>query len=200
MQHIVHKHPFRVGVVSSLAMHIVAALIATYILVYEPPPLDLSQFKPMMAVPVLLDKPKPKPPEIKSEPRLKPKDSPKKAAEPPLPEELPPPPDVEYSPTPSYMALVKGVLEANKRYPKRALDRGDQGVVVLWFVLDRYGQVINYRIEQSSGSTILDGEVVRLIKKIGKFPMMPDAMARGALEITIPIRFVLVDDPKKAKK
>ncbi|HEX5056608.1 MAG TPA: energy transducer TonB [Gammaproteobacteria bacterium] len=199
MHSVVHKYPFRVGVTSSLAMHIAGALIATYILVYEPPPLDLSQFKPVTAVPVLLDKPKPR--QIKPELRPKPQDSLKKAAE-TLPPEEPPPPleSIEYAPSPSYMALVKGMLEANKRYPRRALERGDQGVVVLWFVLDRYGQVMNYRIEQSSGSPILDGEVVRLIKKVGKFPMMPDDLARDSIELTIPIRFVLIDDPKKARK
>lgn len=197
MQRLVYKHPFRIGVTSSLAMHVAVALIATCILVYEPPPVDLSQFKPVMAVPVLLEKPKPKPPEPK--PKPEPTPSPKKAEEsPPQPEELPPPPEnVEYAPTPSYMALVRGLLEANKRYPRRAIERGHQGVVVLWFVIDRYGKVINYRIEQSSGSTILDGEVVRLIKKVSKFPMMPDDMARDSLEITMPIRFVLIDEAEK---
>lgn len=197
MRRIVNIHPFGVGVTSSLAMHIAVALIATYVLVYEPPPLDLSQFKPVVAVPVLLDKPKP--PEPKPKPQQK--TAAKKAEEPtPPPEEPPPVENVEVAPSPSYMALVRGMLEASKRYPRRALERGDQGVVVLWFVINRYGQVINYRIEQSSGSTILDGEVVRLIKKVNKFPMMPDEVARDSLEITIPIRFVLIDDPKKARK
>jgi TonB family protein len=200
MYQVVHKHPFRVGMTSSLAMHIAGALIATYILVYEPLPVDLSKIKPMMAVPIHFDKPRP--PETK--PTLKPQEKPslKKAEEPPPPpEEMPPPPEnMEVSPSPGYLALVKGILEVNKRYPKRALERGDQGVVVLWFVLDRYGQVINYRIEQSSGSAILDGEVVRLIKKVQKFPMMPDETVKDTQEITMPIRFVLIDDPKKARK
>jgi TonB family protein len=192
MQQVMQKHLFRVGVTSSIAMHIVGALIATYVLVYEPPPLNLAQFKPMIqAVPVLLERPKPKPPEAKpkSKPALK------KAEEPPPPSEEPPPPpeNVGISPSPSYLALVRGMLEANKRYPRRALEKGHQGVVVLWFVIDRYGQVINFRIEKSSGSSILDGEVVRLIKKVNQFPMMPDDVARDFLEITMPVRFVLVD-------
>lgn len=197
MQRLLHRYPFRVGMASSLSMHIVAGLIATYALVYEPPPIDLSRTKPLQAVPVILNPPRPKPPEPK--PRPQPEPEARKTEEPPPPPEEPPPPpeNVEYAPTPSYMALVRGMLEANKRYPRRAIEREHEGVVVLWFVIDRYGKVINFRIEQSSGSTILDGEVVRLIKKVSKFPMMPDDMARDSLEITMPIRFVLIDDPEK---
>lgn len=192
MMRIADRHPFRVGVTSSLALHIVAGLIATYVLVYEPPPVDLSKTRPMLAVPVILSTPRPKPPEPK--PRPQPKPSAKKVEEPtPPPEEPPPPENIEFSPSPSYLALVRGLLEAHKRYPRRAIERGHEGVVVLWFVIDRYGKVINYRIEQSSGSTILDGEVVRLIRKVSKFPMMPDDMVRDSQEITMPIRFVLID-------
>jgi TonB family protein len=200
MHAIAYKHPFRVGMTSSLALHIAGALIATYILVYEPLPVDLSKIKSTMAVPIHLDKPRP--PETKPKPKPQEKPALKKTEEPPLPpEELQPVPEnMEISPSPGYLALVKGILEANKRYPRRALEHGDQGVVVLWFVLDRYGQVINYRIERSSGSAILDGEVVRLIKKVQKFPMMPDATVKDSQEITMPIRFVLIDDPKKARK
>jgi TonB family protein len=53
--------------------------------------------------------------------------------------------------------------------------------------------VIYYRIELSSGSTILDGEVVRLIRKVSKFPMMRDEAVKDSLEITMPIRFILLD-------
>jgi protein TonB len=85
------------------------------------------------------------------------------------------------------------MLEASKRYPHRAIEKGHEGVVVRWIVTDRYGKVINYRIEQSSGSTILDGEVVRLIRKVSKFPMMRDEAVKDSLEITMPIRFILLD-------
>jgi TonB family protein len=196
MMRMADRHPFRVGMTSSLAMHIVAALIASYILVYEAPPIDLSTTRPALAVPVILDRPKPSQPEPK--PRHKP--AMKKAEErqpEPEPEpvaEMPPSSEaMEFSPSPGYLALVRGLLEANKRYPRRAIERGHEGVVVLWFVIDRYGKVINYRIEQSSGSTILDGEVVRLIGKVSKFPMMPDSTVKDSQEITMPIRFVLVD-------
>ncbi len=204
MERAVDKRSFRVGMTSSLMMHTIGGLIATFVLVYEPPPIDLSQVKPLMAVPVMLEQPKPKPPEpeIKPKPKPEPKPSLKKVEEPPPPEpveEPPPPQQVDTSVSPSYLALVRGVLEANKRYPKRAIERNHQGVVVLWILIDRYGQIANYRIEQSSGSTILDGEVVRLVKKIKKLPMMPAEMARDSYEMTIPIRFVLIDDPAAAR-
>lgn len=187
MHPIANKHPFRVGVASSIVMHIALGLFVIYVLTYQPPPLIITAVPPMIqAVPVILE-PKPKP---ATKPESKPAQE--KAEAEPLPEQLPPPPNVEIAPSPSYLALVHGLLEVNKRYPRRAIERGDQGIVVLWFVIDRYGQVINYRIEQSSGSTILDGEVVRLIKRVKKFPMMPDD-GQDFVEITMPIRFVLID-------
>jgi protein TonB len=186
MHALVNKYPFRVGVTSSVVMHLVIGLFLVYVLAYRPPPVLITKFPPMIqAVPVIME-PEPRPvPKPQAKPTLE-------KAEQPLPEETPPlPPDVEIAPSPGYLALVNGLLEAYKRYPRRALERGDQGVVVLWFVIDRNGQVINYRIEQSSGSTILDGEVVRLIKRVNKFPMFTEN--RDFVEITMPIRFVIVD-------
>jgi TonB family protein len=187
MHAIAKKHPFRVGVTSSIAMHIAIGLFIVYVLTYQPPPILITSVPPMIqAVPVILAKPQP---QKKPESKL----ALEQAEETPPEEPPPPPPEVEMAPSPSYLALVHGMLEVHKRYPRRALERGDQGVVVLWFVIDRYGQVVNYRIEQSSGSTILDGEVVRLIKRVNKFPMLPDDLTRDFLEITMPVRFVITD-------
>jgi protein TonB len=188
MHAIANKYPFRVGVASSIVMHLAIGLFIVYVLTYQPPPIRITEFPPMMqAVPVIME-PQPRPvPKPKDKPALE-------NAEEPLPEEMPPlPQDVEIAPSPGYLALVNGILEAHTRYPKRARERGDEGVVVLWFVIDRNGQVINYRIEQSSGSTILDGEVVRLIKRVGNFPMLPHDLSRDFVEITMPIRFELRD-------
>jgi protein TonB len=187
MHAIANKHPFRIGVTSSIVMHIVIGLFMVYALTYQPP-IELMKVKAAIpAVPVVMQ-PKPRPvPGPKSEPALK------EAEETPPPVETLLPETADVMPSPSYLALVKAILEANKRYPRRAIERGHEGVVVLWFVIDRNGKVVNYRIEQSSGSTILDGEVVRLIKKVNKFPMVPDDQVRDSEEITMPIRFELRD-------
>jgi protein TonB len=189
MHALANKYPFRVGVTSSIVMHLIIGLFMVYVLTYQPPPILITKFPPVIqAVPVIME-PKPRPvPKPKDKPALE-------EVTQPQPEEiLPPPPEnIEVAPTPQYLALVNGMLEANKRYPKRALERGEQGVVVLWFVIDRNGIVINYRIEQSSGSTILDGEVVRLIKRVNKFPMFSDDLDQDFVEITMPVRFVIVD-------
>jgi hypothetical protein len=136
MRRIADRHPLPVGVTTSLVMHGVAGLIAIYVLVYEPVPIDLSKIKSMQAVPVILDKPNP--PQPKPKPRQKPSLQ-KLEEQPPEPVEESPPllENVEISPSPSYLALVKGMLEASKRYPHRAIENGHEGVVVLWFVIDR---------------------------------------------------------------
>ncbi len=185
MHAIANKYPFHVGVTSSIAMHTAIGLFIVYVLTYQQP-IRITDIAPMIqAVPVIMES-KPRPvPNLKDKPALE-------KAEDTLPEETPPPPpEVEITPSPSFLALVHGMLEVHKRYPRRALERGDQGVVVLWFVIDRNGRVINHRIEQSSGSTILDGEVVRLIKRVNRFPMFPDDLTRDFVEITMPIRFII---------
>lgn len=175
------------GMLASIGIHV---LVGAYIVISfsNPQPLaapsDLS-----LAIPISLEMFRPTPPPEPPKPIVEP-ETPKdivtttapepeveiaEAPEEPSPE--PPTPPVEPSTgapsTPTYAQLVAGILERNKHYPTEARRDETQGVVEAFFVVNRLGRVIGYRIERGSGSPVLDREVVRLLKVV-RFPPFPD--------------------------
>jgi protein TonB len=103
----------------------------------------------------------------------------------PTPEAMPPAPETRAPPknervaqfsqaaSNAYNALVFGHLQRFKRYP-RAL-HGAQGTVVVQFVLDRAGRVIDSVVTKSSGNRALDQEALDVLKRASPFPPFPAA-------------------------
>jgi protein TonB len=80
-------------------------------------------------------------------------------------------------------------LQRFKRYPSAAESRGEQGVVVLSFSMDRGGHVLARRISHSSGYSQLDEEVMSMIERAQPLPPFPATMVQSRLDLTVPIRF-----------
>ncbi|WP_273149505.1 energy transducer TonB [Methylophaga thiooxydans] len=91
----------------------------------------------------------------------------------------------------SYFSLLAATLAKHKRYPTASRRRGEEGVVKLFFVVDRTGAVLDYKITQSSGSARLDDAVIRMLKKASPLPAFPSAMQQQQLEVNVPIAFHL---------
>ena len=88
-------------------------------------------------------------------------------------------------------SLVKH-LEQFKRYPSAAQSRGEEGVVMLSFSVDRTGHVLAHRVVQSSGYPELDSEVMTMIERAQPLPAFPPTMPDAELdEADIPIHFTL---------
>jgi periplasmic protein TonB len=123
------------------------------------------------------------------------------------PQEKPPEPVQEDKPpTPAMPARVKGGaprvepswqtglikhLQQFKRYPSDAQSRGDEGVVLLSFSVDRTGRVLSHAIARSSGYPELDAEVMSMIERAQPLPPFPPSMPEAKLDLTVPIRFSL---------
>jgi len=122
--------------------------------------------------------------------------------------EPPPPPKVEEQkpPTPAMPARVKGGapqiatswetnlvkhLQQFKRYPSGAQSRGEEGIVLLSFTVDRTGHVLARQIARSSGHSELDAEVLSMIERAQPLPAFPPSMSEAQLDLTVPIRFSL---------
>ncbi|MGA9851756.1 MAG: energy transducer TonB [Gammaproteobacteria bacterium] len=90
----------------------------------------------------------------------------------------------------TYAQIVSAILEANKRYPREALMAGDEGTVVISFILNREGTVLAYSIEQSSGQPIFDEAVKRLIQRV-HFPPFPRGDLSQRKTFKVPIQFEL---------
>jgi len=139
--------------------------------VEEPPPPDTTTAD--IAMPVE------KPPEKVEEPR------------PPAPATTAPvkggAPRIE----PTWRSRLVRHLQQHKRYPGGAQSRGEQGIVVLSFSVDRNGHVLDRHIATSSGHTDLDEEVMAMIMRAQPLPPFPASMTQASLDLTVPIRFSL---------
>ncbi len=91
----------------------------------------------------------------------------------------------------SWQTLLMRKLQQFKRYPSGAQARGEQGVALLAFSVDRDGRVLERKIVRSSGHADLDNEVLAMIERAQPLPAFPRSMTANQLSLTVPIRFSL---------
>ena len=91
----------------------------------------------------------------------------------------------------SYFSLLAATLAKHKRYPISSRRRGEEGVVKLFFIVNRNGNILEYRISESSGSKRLDEAVIKMLDKASPLPAFPNEMLQSQLEINVPIAFQL---------
>ena len=90
-----------------------------------------------------------------------------------------------------YKALLMAWLEKHKEYPRRAKLRRQEGTAYLSFVIDRDGQLLEYRLDKSSGYKLLDEEVTAMIERAAPLPPVPDSPPSGRFTYTVPVNFSL---------
>lgn len=119
---------------------------------------------------------------------------------PPVPtEEQRPPAPVTAAPVkggaprvePSWETRLFRKLQQAKRYPSAARSRGEQGVVLLAFSIDRDGHVTSRHIAKGSGYAALDDEAMAMVERAQPMPAFPPSMSQAAISLTVPIRFSL---------
>lgn len=93
--------------------------------------------------------------------------------------------------TDDYAATLLAWLEKHREYPRRARMRRQEGTVLLHFVIDRNGRVLEHRIEKSSGFSILDEEVLKMLQRAQPLPAMPDDIDMEQLALAVPVQFFL---------
>jgi protein TonB len=90
---------------------------------------------------------------------------------------------------PNWKSQLVAQLERNKRYPAEAQARGDSGVALLSFSIDRNGGVHRARITRSSGSALLDRETLALVERARPLPPPPAEVPGASIPVTVPIRY-----------
>jgi protein TonB len=122
----------------------------------------------------------------------KPVEKPKLAERPPAPETRAPQKtehvgQFNQAGSDAYNALVFGHLQRFKRYPSSA--RGAQGTVVVRFVLNRAGTVIESALTKSSGNDVLDREALEILRRASPFPPFPAAKPGPQDSYIAPVNF-----------
>jgi protein TonB len=82
-------------------------------------------------------------------------------------------------------------LNRAKRYPQAAQARREEGVARLSFTINRAGQVVSYRLVGSSGSPLLDAEVLAMIQRASPLPAPPPDVPGALVDLVVPVRFDL---------
>ncbi|MEM9011166.1 MAG: TonB family protein [Pseudomonadota bacterium] len=90
-----------------------------------------------------------------------------------------------------YAARIQAILAQNKRYPRRAQSRRQEGTGQLYFVVRADGAVSGIRLQSSSGHAILDDEILAILRRVGALPPFPADLGVPQLELVVPITFDL---------
>jgi protein TonB len=93
-------------------------------------------------------------------------------------------------PTANYQAIISAWLEAHKRYPESARQRGEEGGVKLRFRVDRFGRVLGYRLLESTGYADLDAGIDQMMRG-AQLPPFPAGMTQSQIEVSVKLRFNL---------
>ena len=91
----------------------------------------------------------------------------------------------------SWEGRVLAALNKERRYPRLAMARRQQGVPYVRFTMDRQGKVLSSRLERSSGFPDLDREAIALPKRAEPLPEPPDDKPGDTLELVVPVQFFL---------
>jgi protein TonB len=92
--------------------------------------------------------------------------------------------------TANYSAMVSAWLEAHKRYPDSARERGEEGGVKLRFRVDRFGRVLDYALLESTGYADLDAGIDQMMRG-AQLPPFPAGMTQSQIEVSVKLRFKL---------
>ncbi len=85
-----------------------------------------------------------------------------------------------------------GWLASHKTYPDAARQRGEQGPVVLRFIVDRSGKVLEVTLVSGSGSPRLDDAAQAMLRN-ASLPPFPAQMPQERVTATVQIRYRLTD-------
>ncbi|MFT3964629.1 MAG: energy transducer TonB [Sphingobium sp.] len=109
------------------------------------------------------------------------------------PKTLPAPaaPQVSSNAADTWEGRVLAALHKQRRYPRNAMIRRQQGVPYIRFTMDRDGKVLASQLESSSGFPELDREAVSLARRASPLPKPPKDRTGDILELVVPVEFFL---------
>ena len=86
----------------------------------------------------------------------------------------------------AYLGTLSKSIERSKVNPRSR----QAGTVMVRFTVGPDGNLISRAVEKSSGSTVLDEAAVAALDRAAPFPPMPQNVAKGPIEVSVPFEFV----------
>ena len=100
-------------------------------------------------------------------------------------------PSVDVAEKQHYLAALAAKINRRKYYPARSRRRGEEGRVVVHFVIRRNGELSELSIVESSGSQRLDAAALKTLRRVSPFRPIPASLDRDHWRISVPIAFSL---------
>ncbi|MGQ9425459.1 TonB family protein [Gilvimarinus sp. F26214L] len=170
----------------------------------------LTPPKPDVSIPAPAQEKKPEPKVAAAPPKPEPKPEPKPQPKPAKPEPKPEqvaratPPEPEDDEVEEVMVTAQSLLLRQRyisdvmratlqsmRYPRRALERAQEGSIRLAVTVSRDGKVLNVQIVDESRHSLLNKEAVASVERAAPFSALPDGIAGDTLAFGIPVTFRL---------
>jgi protein TonB len=86
----------------------------------------------------------------------------------------------------AYLGTLSKSIEHAKVNPRSR----QEGTVMVRFTVGPDGNLISRAVEKSSGSKVLDDAAVAALDRAAPFPPMPQNVAQGPIEVSVPFEFV----------
>jgi protein TonB len=90
-----------------------------------------------------------------------------------------------------YLAALAAAIDRNKYYPLSSRRRGEEGTVLVRFVIQKDGEFSDLSVVESSGSRRLDRAALKTLRRVAPFRKIPESVGRSHWSITVPIAFSL---------
>jgi protein TonB len=90
-----------------------------------------------------------------------------------------------------YLAALAAQINRRKFYPRASRRLGEEGQVVVHFVIQRNGELTDLRVTESSGSSRLDEAALKTVRRVTPFKPIPAGLATEQWPISVPISFSL---------
>jgi len=87
----------------------------------------------------------------------------------------------------AYLGTLSKSIERSKVNPRSR----QAGTVMVRFTVGPDGNLISRAVERSSGSKVLDDAAVAALDRAAPFPPMPQNVAQGPIEVSVPFEFVI---------
>lgn len=91
----------------------------------------------------------------------------------------------------SYHHMVATLLAKSKRYPERAVRGRITGSGALRITISSAGNVERVEVVESTQSSVLDDELLRMVDRAAPFPTFPAEMSQGDVTLVVPVSFRL---------
>lgn len=90
-----------------------------------------------------------------------------------------------------FALLIRERIASAKTYPPAARQAGQEGKVLVAFVLGKDGRILDLAVDRSSSHERLDQAAVQAVKNAGPYPPIPEKLGRDSISFKLPISFNL---------